>query len=123
MELGQPKALGIFDHHDGRIGDIDTDFDHRGADQDIELSLQKGLHDGFFVLAGEPTMQKTQAVGGKYVLLQMRRHGHGGVELEAFRFLNQGVHDVGLPAFSDLLLHRCISLGAAGGTEHFGANR
>ena len=34
VELRQPEALGVLDHHDGRVRHVDADLDHRGGDQD-----------------------------------------------------------------------------------------
>src|SRR5947209_7542250 len=32
MDLGKPKALGVLDHHHGRLRYIDADLDHGGGD-------------------------------------------------------------------------------------------
>jgi len=33
--IGQAEPLGMLDHHDGRLRNIDTDLDDRGRDEDL----------------------------------------------------------------------------------------
>ena len=35
MKLREPEALGMLDHHDGRLRHVDADLDHRGGDQEL----------------------------------------------------------------------------------------
>ena len=37
VELGDPEAIGVEDHHHGRVGHVDADLDHRGGDEHVEL--------------------------------------------------------------------------------------
>ena len=39
MQLREPEAFGVFDHHDRSVGNIDADFDHCGRDQNAELAV------------------------------------------------------------------------------------
>ena len=41
MQLGKPEALGVLDHHDARLRNIDADLDHRRRDEDLRLSLPR----------------------------------------------------------------------------------
>ena len=61
MELSQSEALGAIDEHDGRIGYVDADFDDTRRHQEVDISLLKGLHDGFLFFAGHAAMD--QAAG------------------------------------------------------------
>src|SRR5690606_8667385 len=38
VELGQPEAVGVFDHHDGGVGDVDAHFDDGGGDERVDLA-------------------------------------------------------------------------------------
>ena len=38
VQLREPEALGVLDHHDGRLRHVDADFDHRGGDQQPRLA-------------------------------------------------------------------------------------
>jgi hypothetical protein len=50
MQLRQPETLGVLDQHDGGIGHIDPDLDHRRGQQDLDFSGAKiGHHLLFFV--------------------------------------------------------------------------
>ena len=44
MQLRQPEALGMLDHHHARFGHVDADFDHRGRDQEPRLARGETLH-------------------------------------------------------------------------------
>src|SRR5207302_3975889 len=44
VELGEAKAVGVVDDHDGRGRYVDTDLDHRGRDQHVELALLERAH-------------------------------------------------------------------------------
>src|SRR5256885_3401557 len=45
MQLRQPEAIGAFDHHGRRVGDVHADFDDGGRDQDVDLAGDEALHD------------------------------------------------------------------------------
>ena len=38
VQLSQTEAFGLFDHHQGRIGHIDSDLDHRGCNQQLRAA-------------------------------------------------------------------------------------
>src|SRR5205814_3534474 len=38
MQLREAEAFGTLDHHERGIGHVDADFDHRGADEKLDLS-------------------------------------------------------------------------------------
>ena len=37
MQLAEPEALGIFNHHDARVRHVHADFDDRRGHEDIEI--------------------------------------------------------------------------------------
>jgi predicted DNA repair protein MutK len=41
VQLGQAEALGVLDDHDGGVGHIDPDLDHRGGDQHRDLAIDE----------------------------------------------------------------------------------
>ena len=49
VELGQPKAVGAFDHHGGGVGDVDAHFDDGGRHQNIVFVIAKSQHYRVFV--------------------------------------------------------------------------
>lgn len=51
VQLGDAEAIGVHDHHERGIGDVDADLDHGGADQQIDLPGGEGLH-GLGLLRG-----------------------------------------------------------------------
>ena len=44
MELGDAEAVGIDDHHDARVRNVDADLDHRGGDQQLQPALLELVH-------------------------------------------------------------------------------
>src|SRR5205814_5537085 len=58
MELRQPEALGVFDEHHRRIGDVYAHFDHGGGDEDIYFSIAERAHDLFALVGGNAAVNK-----------------------------------------------------------------
>ena len=44
VQLRQPEALGVLDHHHGRLRHVDADLDHRGGDQEPRLAGREARH-------------------------------------------------------------------------------
>ncbi len=44
MELGETEALGVFDDHDGRLRNVDADFDDGGRNENFRVPALKPLH-------------------------------------------------------------------------------
>ena len=44
VQLGQSQPFGIFDNHQAGVGDVDTDLDYRGGNQQIQLPGFKTVH-------------------------------------------------------------------------------
>src|SRR5205085_2546490 len=44
VELRQPEAIGIDDHHDRSIRNVDADFDDRGADENVDRAALEAIH-------------------------------------------------------------------------------
>ena len=42
VQLGQAEALGVLDHHDRGVRDVDAHLDHRGGDEDLDLPAGEG---------------------------------------------------------------------------------
>ena len=65
MELGEAEAVGMLDHHDGRVRNVDADFNHRGRDQHVDFAFLEFPHDMFFFFGIEPSMQQADVKIGK----------------------------------------------------------
>ncbi len=37
VQLREAEALGLLDHHDGRVGDVHADFDDGGGNEDLDF--------------------------------------------------------------------------------------
>ena len=102
MELGEAEAFGVLDDHDGGVGDVDADFDHRGRDEDLRFVFAETFHDGVFFFAGKAAVEKAEFQFGEDFLGEALVFVDGGFEFE-FRFFNHGINDVGLMAGGDFL--------------------
>ena len=49
MELREAEALGVLDHHHGRLRHVDADLDHRGGDQQPRFACGEARHGGVLV--------------------------------------------------------------------------
>ncbi len=63
MQLGEAKTLGMLDHHDRGIGNVDADFDHRCRHQDLDAALGEGGHGGVFFRALHSAMNQSDLAG------------------------------------------------------------
>ena len=61
MHLREAETLGVFDHHDTGVGDIDTDFDDGGCDEDIGLATLEAAHGDFLVIGGHSAVEQAKA--------------------------------------------------------------
>ena len=62
VQLREPEALGVLDHHDGRGGDVDADLDHRGRDQKPDLVGGELRHHAVFLGPLHLAMDQTNPV-------------------------------------------------------------
>ena len=44
MKLREAEALAVFNDHQRRVGQVDTDLDDRGGDQQLDRAIFKPLH-------------------------------------------------------------------------------
>ena len=80
MKLGQAEALGVFDDHDGGVGDVDADFDDGGGDEDGELAAFEAGHGDFFVGGGHAAVEEAEFEAGEGAGLEFVVHVGGGAE-------------------------------------------
>ena len=80
MELGEAEALGVFDYHDGGVGDVDADFDDGGGDEDVEFAAFEAGHGDFFVVGGHAAVEEAKFEAGEFVGGKLVVHFSGGAE-------------------------------------------
>ena len=98
MQLRQPEALGMFDHHDRGIRHIDSDLHHRRRDQDLDLPLLIRGHDLFFLIRLHSSMQQPDAKLGQLIRLQLLRSLHGRLQIGLLRFFDERIDHISLTA-------------------------
>ena len=102
MELRQAEALGVFDEHDIRIRDVDSDFDNGRGDKRGQLAGVK-FCDGLFLFLGRhPSMKQPNGVRrqGSLPFLKFRCRGF---HEKFLGLLHQRIHDIGLAPELQLL--------------------
>ncbi len=101
MELSEAEAFGVVDDHEVGVGDIDADFDDGGGDEGFEGSVAKIFHDGFFFLGAEFSVDEADVFGAES-FLPFGEGIDGGLGVEGFRFIDEGVDEVCLAALGEL---------------------
>jgi hypothetical protein len=71
VELGEAEAVGVFDDHDGGVGDVDADFDDGGGDECVDEVLSEAFHDVLPGFAGEAAVDEADAEGGEGAGLEL----------------------------------------------------
>ena len=97
MQLCQPEALGMLDHHHRRIGHVDAYLDHCRRDQHVDLAADESVHHRGLVVGLHPAVQQPDLeLGERRGELRVQRNR--GLQLELLRFLDQRTNPVDLLA-------------------------
>ena len=108
MELSQAEALGTVDEHDGRVGNVDADFDDARRHQEVNVPLLKGLHDGFLFFSGHAAMNEAAGAFFKELMAQLFVKVGRSLEVDGLRGLYQRTDDIALLAGFHKLVHESI---------------
>src|SRR5512147_40821 len=101
MELCEAEALGVLDDHQGRVGNVDPDLDHRRGHQHVDLPGNKILHHAGFLRSCELAVQQPDTQPGQqFVDVHMRFGRRGG--LDRIACLDQWTNPVGLASGRDV---------------------
>ena len=102
MELGDPEPIGVEDHHDGGVRDVDTDLDHGGGDEHVEVAGPEVIHDRRLLRRRDPTMEQPESQVRQFGCLERSEGVLGGPNVERLGFVDQRAHDIDLPAGANL---------------------
>ena len=97
--LREPEALGVLDHHHGRLGHVDADLDHRGGDQEPGLAGGKARHGAVFVGAFHAAVHEID-LGAKCLLSAAKRFLRSR-EVGVLGLLHQRADPIRAPAFRE----------------------
>ena len=119
VQLREAEALGVLDHHHGRLRHVDADLDHRGGDQELGLAGGEALHRAILVGAAScgrardrPSSPNCSLQRGEAVL--------GGGEVDVLRFLDQRADPVDAAALGERAADRLDHLVEARRAESCG---
>src|SRR3990172_13416198 len=102
MELAQPETVGVLDHHDGCIRDVDPDLDDSGCHQYVQFPPPEGSHHRLLLLARKLAVQQPEPQPRKYGS-QPVVFGRGRHCLDLGAVLDKGTNYERLPARGNLL--------------------
>src|SRR5262249_43498164 len=96
VELGKTEALGMLDHHDGRLRHVDTDLDHGGGNQKPRVAGREKLHGA--ILVGALHLAVHEIDGIAEALLEIFETLGRSREVDILGILDQRAYPVGAPA-------------------------
>jgi len=67
VHLRHAEAFCVFDDHEGCVWNVYADFDNCCRYKDIEVAALELLHDDFFFIGGQASVEEAQAVAGGMV--------------------------------------------------------
>ena len=60
VKLADAEPVAVHHQHHRRVGNVDTDLDHGGADEDIDVSRAERGHHGVLFVGGQPTVHEPE---------------------------------------------------------------
>ena len=105
MELRDAEPVGVEDDHDRGIRHVDSDLDHGGSHEHVELTLAERGHGGLLLRGGHPTVEQSEPTVRELVPTEPREGLLRGGDLEFLALLDKGTHHIRLLAGRDALPH------------------
>ena len=106
VELGDAEPVGVEDHHDGRVRDVDADLDHGGRDEHVELTGPEQVHRHLLLGRRQPAVQQTESEAlqlvGDEPLVRLLRRG----DLQLLALVDERADDVRLPTLGHFVCGR-----------------
>src|SRR5450759_786679 len=93
MQLREPEAFGMLDHHDCGFRHINADLDYRGGDQKLRLARREARHGGIFFCALHAAMHQIDFFAETFA--QFLEAFLRGGEIDLFGFLDQRADPIG----------------------------
>ena len=121
VQLGQAEAFGLFDDHDGGVGDVDPDLDDGRGDQQADLAVGEVGHDRVLLRAGHLAVH--QADAGADPGAQLGGALLGGLEVDQFGFGDQRADPERLGPMGDGVAQTGLDLVQAAGRHRAGGDR
>ncbi len=121
MKLRQAQTLGVFDHHQAGIGDVNTDLNDRSRNQQIDFGCSEGCHaQVFFPVVKAPVYETYPEPGQRFteLLVGDRRR----LVIQRVGLLYQRTDPVNLPASCGGTRDPFDDLAAAGFRDDRGAH-
>src|SRR5437868_5746117 len=80
VKLRKPEAFSMLDHHHRGIGHIDSHFDNRGGDQNIDFAALEARHGDLFFVRAQATVEEPNTQIREDILTQLVVHFRGRFE-------------------------------------------
>ena len=65
VQLADAEPVGVHHEHHRRVGHVDTDLDHGGTHQDVDLAGAERRHHGVLLVGGEPAVHQAEPQPGQ----------------------------------------------------------
>ena len=113
MQLAEPEALGIFNHHDARVRHVHADFDDRRGHEDIEIPGGKLAEHLRFFVRGLCAPRQSDTKSRQFAVFQrVERRLCAANVLHHLAVLNQRTDHIRLMPFQHLLPQEAVHPGA-----------
>ena len=125
MQLRETEAVGVFDDHDRRVGNVDADLHHGRRHQHVDVAGPERVHRCFLLARRQLPVEQTEAQTRELLFAETLVLLRGGLGLRARRALDEWADDVRLPAGFDLGAQAVVRGGALerAGSDHLGGHR
>ncbi len=110
VKLGQTEPVRSLNHHNGGVGDVHPDFDHRRRNQDFRFLLQKVAHDLLFFFRFHTSVQKADRNFGEDRFIELLEFLFGRFYPEFIGNIDQWTDNENLPPFPDLFFYKIIGV-------------
>ena len=110
VQLREPEAFGVLDHHHARVRHVDADLHDRRRDEQLQLARRERLHHPLLAVALQPAVQQADAVLRKHFLREVIGHLGGRLQVDLLGLFDQRIDHVGLTAQVQLLAHELMDV-------------
>ena len=112
VQLCQTEMVRSFDHHDGRVWNIHTDFDHRSGNKNVIFMVFECLKNGVFFKPLHAAVQQGDLEVREYLVLEKFARLDSGASFFFFivTFLHERIDDEGLMASPCFFADEAVNL-------------
>src|SRR5688500_12781985 len=108
MKLTQAKPVGILNHHDGRVWNIDAHLHNRSTYKNIYFPASKRFHNSVFFVGLHFTVKQSDFSMLKYSRIKTSVFGFNALYFVFGIVVNEAANNISLSAVGDFLINALI---------------